>query len=28
MLEREVVNRNPNISFDDIAELEDAKKVL
>jgi len=28
MLEREVVNKNPNISFDDIAELDDAKKVL
>jgi hypothetical protein len=28
MLEREVVNKNPNVSFDDIAELDDAKKVL
>ena len=28
MLEREVVNRNPSVSFDDIAELDDAKKVL
>lgn len=28
MLEREVVNKNPNVSFDDIAELDDAKKCL
>ena len=28
MLEREVVNKNPNVNFDDIAELDDAKKVL
>jgi len=28
MLERDVVDKNPNVSFDDIAELEDAKKTL
>jgi len=28
MLEREVVNKNPNVHFDDIAELDDAKKCL
>jgi len=28
MLEKDVVDRNPNVSFDDIADLEDAKKVL
>jgi len=28
MLEREVVNKNPNVTFEDIAELDDAKKVL
>lgn len=28
MLEREVVDKNPKITFDDIAELDDAKRVL
>lgn len=28
MLERDVVSKNPNVSFDDIAELDDAKRVL
>ena len=28
MLEREVIDRNPNISFDDIAALEDAKDII
>ena len=28
MLEREVVDTNPNVSFDDIAELSQAKKAL
>lgn len=28
MLERDVVQKNPNVSFDDIAELDDAKRVL
>ena len=28
MLERDVVNKNPNVSFDDIAGLEDCKKCL
>ena len=28
MLEREVVDTNPNVSFDDIAELDQAKKAL
>lgn len=28
MLERDVVEKNPNVSFDDIAELDEAKKVL
>jgi katanin p60 ATPase-containing subunit A1 len=28
MLEREVIDKNPNVSFDDIAELHDSKKVL
>eukprot|EP00347_Sterkiella_histriomuscorum_P003854 403362685 len=28
MLERDVIDRNPNVSFDDIADLEDSKKVL
>ena len=28
MLERDVIDRKPNVSFDEIAELEDAKKVL
>jgi katanin p60 ATPase-containing subunit A1 len=28
MLERDVVEKNPNVSFADIAELDDAKKVL
>lgn len=27
-IEKEVVDVNPNVSFDDIAELDDAKKVL
>jgi len=28
MLERDVVDKNPNVSFDDIAELDEAKKIL
>ena len=28
MLERDVVDRNPKVSFDDIAELDEAKKIL
>ena len=28
MLERDVVERNPKVSFDDIAELDEAKKIL
>ena len=28
MLERDVIEKNPKVNFDDIAELEDAKKVL
>lgn len=28
MLERDVVSKNPNVEFDDIAELDDAKRVL
>jgi katanin p60 ATPase-containing subunit A1 len=28
MMEREIVDRNPNVSFDDIAELNDAKNAL
>jgi SpoVK/Ycf46/Vps4 family AAA+-type ATPase len=28
MLERDVVDRNPNVSFDDIADLHEAKKLL
>ena len=28
MLERDVIDRNPNVSFDDIAELDEAKKIL
>ena len=28
MVEREVVDMNPNVSFDDIAELENAKRAL
>lgn len=28
MLERDVIDRNPNVSFDDIAGLEDCKKCL
>ena len=28
MLEREVVDTNPNVKFDDIAELDQAKKIL
>lgn len=28
MLEKEVIDKNPNISFDDIAALDDAKKVI
>ena len=28
MLERDVIEKNPNVSFDDIAELADAKKIL
>ena len=28
MLERDVVQKNPNVPFDDIAELDDAKRVL
>ena len=28
MLERDVIDKNPNVSFNDIAELDDAKKTL
>ena len=28
MLERDCIDKNPNVSFDDIAELEDGKKTL
>ncbi len=28
MLERDVINKNPNVNFDDIAELTDAKTAL
>jgi len=28
MLEREVIDKNPNISFDDIAALDDAKEII
>jgi katanin p60 ATPase-containing subunit A1 len=28
MLERDVVDRNPQVSFNDIAELTEAKKTL
>ena len=28
MLERDVVTKNPSVSFDDIAELDDAKRIL
>ena len=28
MLERDVIDKNPQVKFDDIAELDDAKKVL
>lgn len=28
MLERDVVDRNPQVNFADIAELDDAKKTL
>lgn len=28
MMEKEIVDRNPNVSFDDIAELNDAKNAL
>ena len=28
MLEKDVVNKNPNVSFDDIAGLDDCKKCL
>jgi len=28
MLEREVVDQNPNIKFEDIAELDNAKNLL
>lgn len=28
MLEREVIDKNPNVSFDDIAALDDAKQVI
>jgi len=28
MLEREVVDKSPNVNFDDIADLEDTKKLL
>jgi len=28
MLEKDVIDKNPNVSFDDIAELADAKKIL
>ena len=28
MMEREVIDKSPNVSFDDIADLEDTKKLL
>jgi katanin p60 ATPase-containing subunit A1 len=28
MLERDVIDKNPNVSFDDIADLHESKKVL
>jgi len=28
MLERDVIDKNPCVSFDDIAELAEAKKIL
>ena len=28
MLERDVIDRNPQVKFDDIAELDEAKKIL
>jgi katanin p60 ATPase-containing subunit A1 len=28
MLERDVIDKSPNVNFDDIAELEDTKKLL
>jgi len=28
MLEREVVDKSPNVNFDDIADLDDTKKLL
>jgi katanin p60 ATPase-containing subunit A1 len=28
MLERDVMDKNPNVNFDDIADLDDAKKLL
>ena len=28
MLERDVIDTNPNVSFDDIAELTETKKLL
>ncbi len=28
MLERDVIDKNPQVSFDDIADLDDAKKIL
>ena len=28
MLEREVVDKSPNVHFDDIADLDDTKKLL
>ena len=27
-LERDVIDKNPQVSFDDIAELDEAKKIL
>ena len=28
MLEREVIDKNPNVNFDDIADLQESKKIL
>jgi len=28
MLERDVIDKNPNVTFDDIAELNEAKSAL
>ena len=28
MMEREVIDKSPNVSFDDIADLDDTKKLL